>query len=146
MKGKTLAYSLVPALALIGVFGASIASAHGIWGGMSAATPEEFAATHQKQFENQAALLGITVDEMKNYWADGKSLKEIADEKGITKDQLAAKMKEAHLQQLKNQLQSLVDKGVITQAQADKRMSIMTERMNQAKSGRMGMKFFHRGL
>lgn len=42
-------------------------------------------------------------------------------------------MKAAKLENLKIQLKTLVDKGIITQAQADKRLSVMTKSMNSAK-------------
>jgi len=38
-------------------------------------------------FENKAGLFGISVDEMKDYWAEGKNFKEIAEAEGITQEQ-----------------------------------------------------------
>ncbi len=125
MKTKYLAYAVLPALAL-GFVGTSIASAHG-WL-MREATPDEIAARHTQLFTEQATMLGIGVDEVKNAWAQGKGLRELANEKGITDDELKAKLQELHTQRMKTNLQTLVDKGVITQAQADARLQTMQNR------------------
>ncbi len=50
---------------------------------------------------------------------------QLAQDKGITQVQLQTKVKDARTQQLKTQLQALVDKRVITQAQADQRLSYL---------------------
>ncbi|MEY4731323.1 MAG: hypothetical protein RL681_269 [Candidatus Parcubacteria bacterium] len=137
MKTKYLAYAILPALAL-GFVGTSMASANGLF--MSAATPEEVADRHQTMFEQQAGLLGMSVDEFKAAWAQGKTLREIATERGITDDALRAKMLELGKQKLKAQLQMLVDRGIITQAQADSRFAAMGSRAanGQAKGGMRG--------
>lgn len=139
MKHKLLAYALLPALS-VGFLGINIASAHGWFGGMGMLSAGEIAIRHQAMFQQQAEVLGISVDEVKAAWAEGKSLKELAREKGITEDQLHVRMKEAMTQQMKSQLQTLVDKGIITQAQADRRLQVMQERLQQTK-GRMGRGF-----
>jgi hypothetical protein len=90
-------------------------------------------------FTQQANLLGISVDEVKSAWASGKSLNDLAKEKGITQDQLRQKMQDLRQQQMKNYLQTSVDKGVITQAQADSRLSFVQS--NQ--SGKLGKGMRH---
>ena len=142
MKTKYLAYAVLPALAL-GFVGTSIASANGWF--MTNATPEEIAARHQTMFEQQAGLLGMTVDEFKAAWAQGKTVRDIATERGITDDALRVKMLELGKQKMKTQLQTLVDRGVITQAQADSRFIAMESR---AANGQMkgGMRGFGRHL
>ena len=125
---KYLKYSLLPALAL-GVIGVGTASAHGLFWGGAQADPQSFAQAQTQRFQNEADLLGISLDELKNAWAEGKSIKDIAEEKGITQEQLQEKMKTAAQAHMKANLQALVDQGVITQAQADLRLQNMESRM-----------------
>lgn len=134
MKKSTL---MIPAFALLALFaGAGNALA---FGGQKS-TPEEW----QTQITAKASLLGITVEEAKSFWAEGKTIKQIMEEKGITKEQLQARMKAAREAEVKAWLKALVDKGFITQAQADARLKVMTERevkREEAKGKQKG----HRG-
>jgi len=141
-------YSIVPALGLAGIMGANFVSAHGFFGGLSSLTPDQTAEQQQTMFQNEANLLGISVDDVKNAWAQGKTLATIAEEHGITQDQLKQKMKDAKIAQLKSGLQMLVDKGVITQTQADQRLQSMQTRLESAtgKRGHMGMMRWHGGF
>lgn len=147
MKKKYLSYALVPALALT-IFGASQASAHFGFGFMNNATPEQVAQMQTDMFQKQAELLGVSVDDVKNAWAQGKTLQELAAEKGISQEQLQQKVREQRTTQMKSHLQILVDKGVITQAQADQRLQVMEQRAMSGKAGKgfgerrgMGMMF-----
>lgn len=137
MKRKYLVYAATLPVFTLGFAGA--ASAHGWFGAVS---PEELANRHTAMFEEQANLLGASIDEVKNAWADGKTLFELAEEKGITKDQLRAKLEELKKEKLKSQLQALVQSGVITQAQADRRLGAL-EKFEGKKgfrgAGMMGM-------
>lgn len=131
---------VIPALALmLTLAGASAASAHGMFGGgfgkFSNATPEEIADHQQVMFQEKADLLGISVDEFKNYWAEGKDVREIADELGITDEELRTKMQAAHQQSMQEHMQVLVDQGVITQAQADARLQHMQDMQNNMGNG-----------
>jgi hypothetical protein len=135
---KMLFYALIPILGL-SLFGATYASAHGMFGfgGFgSNLTPDQIATNHQTMFQNEADLLGISVDEVKTAWSQGKSLQQLATDKGITAAQLQQKMKDQQLNNLKTQLQTLVDKGIITQAQSDARLQFMQTQINNSK-GRM---------
>jgi len=138
MRKKLIAYSFLPVLGL-GIFGVNFASAYGIFGGFGNIAPDEVATRQQNLFQEQATILGLNIDDVKNAWADGKSIKQLMEEKGIAKEQVAAKTKELKLQQLKTQLNALVAKGVITQAQADKRLQVMQSQIENSK-GRKGMK------
>ena len=141
MKRKFL-YAVLPVLS-VGLLGAGIASAHGMFGGMmTGATPEEIALHQNVMFEQDAQILGVSVDEIKEAWASGKTVRDLAKEKGISDEHLQTKMKEARTAQLKAQLQTLVDKGVITQAQADKRLTAMQTRFENGK-GLMGGRGHH---
>jgi len=75
-------------------------------------------------------------------------LREIASEIGISNEQLQTNMKNAAQEQMKSHMQALVDKGVITQAQADSRLKFMETRIESGKKGGMGRMmggFGHRG-
>jgi len=135
-KKKVLAYALLPVLGL-GILAAGTVSAHGMFGGgfgfLDNATPDEIASRQNEMFANQAQILGVSVDEIKAAWASGKSMSELMSEKGISEEQVQARMKEKRVAQLKSYLAVLVEKGVITQAQADSRLKFME---TQVESGR----------
>ena len=126
----------------LAIVGGGIALACGWFGGMGNLSPDEIANRQQAMFEREAQILGISVDEVKNYWAEGKTIREIMEDKEITQEQIQAKIREIQLQEMKSFLQTLVEKGVITQAQADKRLEIM---QNRLENGNIG-KGFRRGV
>ncbi len=138
MKRRLLAYALVPALGL-GILAANMASAHGMF---MTGTPQEQATQQQKMFEQQATLFGITIDEAKAYWSEGKSIADIAKDKGLTEDQLRTKMHTARQEEMKTRIQSLVTQGVITQTQADQRLKFLSTQSAKLPMG----KGFHRGF
>ncbi|MBI2623833.1 MAG: hypothetical protein HYW65_04705 [Candidatus Liptonbacteria bacterium] len=133
---RFLAYVFV-AVAAAGLAGAGVVSAHGFGFGFGTKnlTPDEIASHHQEMFAQQAALLGVSVDEVKKGWAEGKGIFQIAAEQGITKEQLQQRMTDARTAHMKSQFQALVSKGVITQVQADARLKFME---SHARGG-MGM-------
>ena len=121
MKKKYLMFAALPAFTLV-LVGAGVASARGMYGfGMNNLTPEQLATVHQEKFAREADLLGISATEVKNAWASGKTMRDLAAEKGISQETLHAKMQDLRKQQMKANLATLVSKGVITQAQADQR-------------------------
>jgi len=139
LKHKILAYSMVPALLGMGFLGVSSVSAGGLFGGFgSNLTPDQIAIQQQTMFQSEAELLGLSLEEVKDAWASGKSFAQLAKDKGITEEQLQQKIKDARLAQIKIQLQALVNKGVITQAQADKRLATMQTKQANAKGNKMG--------
>lgn len=123
-------------LATLGVFSAS-AMGFGGMGANSNLSADEIATRQTAMFAQQASLIGTSVDEVKTAWAEGKNLMTLAQEKGLTKEQVQAKMKTLRNEQMKTHLATLVTKGVITQAQADKRLSTMQTKQ-AAKTGGMG--------
>ena len=129
-------------LATLGVMSTSAMGFGGMMG-KGLLTPEEQAARQMAMFTQQASLIGATVDEVKNAWADEKSYKKLATEKGVTKEQLQAKMKVLHDAQIKAHLAALLSKGIITQAQADKRLAYMQTKSAQKISD--GNKGWHKG-
>ncbi len=154
-KFKIVAYSAIPLVGLA-MLSANIASAHGFdgFGGMfgaganSSANSAEAATNLQARFQNEANLLGISVDDVKAGWAQGKTIQQIATEHNITIEQLQQKMKDQRLTNMKTHLQGLVSAGVITQAQADSRLSFMQSNFDNDKIGKggKGMRGMHLGL
>lgn len=142
MKKKYIAYAALSALG-ISLAGVGIASAHGMgslgFGGFMgpSLTPDQIATAQQNQFQKIADLLGISADDVKNAWAKGENLQQIAQDHGVTAAQLQQKMKDVRTAQLKSQLDTLVQKGVITQAQADQRLQFVQNQAANMK-GRMG--------
>lgn len=135
-KKKLFVYGFLPAVLGFGLIGLNAASAHmGGFGFGFGAQPsaDEIASRHQTMFDQQANILGLSVDEVKAAWASGKSMQTLMQEKGITQEQVQTRVKAAREQQLKTQLDALVSKGVITQAQADQRLQFM-----QLNAGNIG--------
>ena len=142
MKQRTIfAYALLPVLGLA-FLGTGIASAHGMpWN----ASPDEIAARQQTMFAEQAKLLGITIPEFTAQWALGKTMREIAAEKGISDADLHARIQSAKKEELRTQLNALVAKNIITQAQADQRFTFMENRIAKDKD-KMGRGGRHMGF
>ncbi len=132
----------VPALGL-SLLGMSAASAHGLgFGGMGMMganfSADDFATRQNTMFQSQATLLGISVDEVKAAWASGKTMQALAKEKGISETDIQKRLADARTAQMTAQFKALVDKGVITQAQADQRIAFMkTQESNNPKSKKM---------
>lgn len=130
---KYATYSILP-LAALALFVSTSASAHG-FGWSKNIDPEELATRQQEMWQDQADLLGTTVDTVKNAWAQGKNMKELAEELGLDETELQAKIKAARQTEMKSHLQTLVTKGVITQAQADQRFAYMEKQAQNAPTG-----------
>ena len=128
---KLLSYFLV-SLGILSLAGVGIASAYGWFGDLS---PEDLAAKFQTMFEKKADVLGISVDEFKAGWVEGKTLKEIAEEQGITQEQLQERMRERKEGYMIEHLNILVEEGVITQEQADQKLNFMQEKFENMGSG-----------
>ena len=139
LKHKILAYSMVPALLGLGFLGVNSVSANGMFGLGANLTPDQIATRQKTMFQSEADLLGLSVDQVKDTWASGKSFAQLAKDQGITEAQLQQKIKDARAAQIKTQLSALVSRGVITQSQADKRLATMQAAQTNAKGGK-GMK------
>src|SRR3989338_7128879 len=138
---KYLAYAAIP-VAAFALLLTNTALAHG-WGWGGKVDPEQFAQQQQTMFQEQADLLGTNIDQVKNAWAQGKTMMELADELGLSETDLQNKMRTVHLADLKTRLQTLVTNGIITQIQADQRYSFMEQHMTSAAPGKtMGRMMF----
>lgn len=120
-------------LAMVTIMGASSASAMKM-GMMGQTDPEQFAKQHTEMFQRTATIFGITVDQAKAYWAEGKDIRDIAKEKGISDADLKTKLDAQREADMKSSLQALVTKGIITQAQADARLAAMKTKIATGKS------------
>lgn len=125
-------------MGLLLLVGAGTAFAHGGFFMMKNSDPDALAKQWTERVTQEAALLGISTDEMKVYWSQGKTLWDIAKEKGVSNDELATRMKAQREDQIKKSLQVLVDKGVITQAQADARLKVTKEFTANFPVGKIG--------
>ncbi len=100
----------------------------GFWG-FSNFNLDEWTQRIEKMFENWANLLQISIEKVKNYWAEGKTMKEIMEAENISQEDVSKRIEEKKLEELKNRLQKLVEKGIVTQEQADKRLKWMENQM-----------------
>lgn len=128
----------IATIAAAGALSASAMGMPGMSGMMSNLSSDEIASKHAEMFQKQVVLIGATSDEVKAAWAEGKDFVTLAKEKGVTEEQLKTKMKAERDTQMKTQLQNLVTKGVITQAQADKRLATMQSKFANKKEGKRG--------
>ncbi len=144
MNKKLLAFAAVPLLGL-GLLSADAASAHGFMG-MFGTPPnsDEIAAQQTTTFQKQADLLGINVSEIKTAWAEGTSLQQLAKNKGISEETITKKMQAARAAEMAAHLKALVDKGVITQAQADQRQAFLKTKQTEM-AGKKGGRLMGRG-
>lgn len=151
MKNKKIvSYVGLGALALAFYFGFNSTASAFMGGGMgsnfSRLNIEERATLQANMFEEHAKLLGISSAEVKEAWSKGQNFMELAKAKGISEETLKAKMKVQAEERMKTELSSLVSKGVITEAQADARLTFMKDKLtkmaDKAKNGK-GKKIGH---
>jgi uncharacterized protein YidB (DUF937 family) len=81
-----------------------------------------------------AGVLGMTTDELITELKTGKSLADVAEAKGISVDDLKAKL----LEQVHTQLDSLVAEGKLTQAQADSMYTCTESRIDAIVTAQPG--------
>lgn len=136
MNKKTfLKSALIPSIGLA-VLTISSASAMSFGSmNMPALSADEIATRQTQMFQEQATMLGLSIDDIKAAWASGKDLKTLATEKGISMDTVKQKMEAKRLEAQKAILSTLVTKGVITQAQADQRLATMTAKKAKGEKG-----------
>ena len=128
---KIVLYSLIVA-SVLGIVATGISSAHGWFGNLS---PEDLVAKFETMFQKKAEILGISVEDYKDGWAEGKTLKEIVEEQGITQEQFQERMIQEKEELMIEKLNTLVENRVITQEQADQKLSFMQEKFENMWSG-----------
>ena len=143
MKKTTLFRVLIPVFGVASITALG-ASAQALW--MGDQDPVDIATRQQERFSQEAELLGISTDVVKDGWVRGKSLEEIAKEKGIDEEELRSRIQQKHQEQMQAHLQVLVDQGVLTQAQADQRIESVQDMIEGGQQvprfGRMGGPMF----
>jgi phage tail sheath protein FI len=82
----------------------------------TAASRADRRAVRLAVFESEADVLGFKPAQLRADLRHGQKVSDLAKDKGMTKDQFAAKL----IANLRPRLEALVDKKVITQAQADR--------------------------
>lgn len=138
-----VAPATVCGLALVG---AGIASAHGLFGGVTA-TPAQVATRQETSFQNEASLLGVSEDTVKAAWASGESMQALMKANNITQAEVTAKLQAQRQQNEQTRIQDLVSQGVITQAQATQRLAFLqTQAANAAKNPHGGFGGFGGGM
>lgn len=93
----------------------------------------------KEMFENWAKILGISVEKVKEYWAQGIGPKEIMEKEGINEEKVKENIRNLRLERLREFLQKLVDKGIITKEQMEKRLKVEEQWMENCQK----CKFFH---
>lgn len=135
---KTMIMSIF-ALSVFALAGAGYVSAQGgaMWGGFGG---------HEAMLENKAEILGVTVEDLRSAREEGKSFHDIAEEQGITQEEMHEQM-EGYMQ---GHLEQQVVEGVITQEQMDERLEWMEEHEEKGgchsgfhKGGGFGKRGFH---
>jgi hypothetical protein len=118
---KKMTY-MIPVFALAGLIGVGSLTAYAAGNDWSLGLGKFDTSRWEQRLTSEASLLGITLDEMKSFWSQGKSVKEIATEKGISETDLASKMKAQRIEMMKTHLATLVSEDKLTQTQADARL------------------------
>lgn len=134
---KKITYLLLAALGFV-VLGAGVVFAQN-YKNMMGLSPQDLAARQQAMFQQTADILGISIDDVKNGWANGETVTQIAKDHNISQQQLQQKMQAYANQQMQQELQTLVSQGVISQDQANKRMQVMQGRMQSGGNSGGGM-------
>ena len=118
IAAKTLGAGTVAALLSLGVAGglAQAASPSPTTKPVAAAKPAARVTVRLAVFESEADVLGITPKTLRADLKAGQKVSDLARDKGMTKEQFAAKL----VLSVKPRLEQLVTNKVITQPQADK--------------------------
>jgi hypothetical protein len=138
MKKYALTLSTLTLMTILGVSSASAMK----MGMMANTDPEQFAKQHTEMFQKTATLFGISIADAKNYWIAGKDVRDIAKEKGISDADLKTKLNAQREADMKTSLQTLVTKGILTQAEADSRFATMKTKMQNKEGKGKGRKMF----
>jgi len=141
---KLYTFALLSVLGITMAGSGTVLAAGFPWGDLN---PQDVASHQDTMFEHQAEILGLDVEIIKQGWAEGKNLREIAKANGVSVEAMQTKMQEERKDRMKEHLQILVDQGIITQAQADSRLIFMesrgekgiSERGEHRKGGMMGL-------
>lgn len=101
--------------------------------------PEIYSQQLQSKFEYWSQISGIDINKIKNYWAQGKTFREMSVLEKVDLNKVQEKNREYRLSQLRTNLQELVNKGIITQEQANQRLEFYRKKLET------GYGFYGRG-
>lgn len=93
------------------------------------ANPEIYSQQLQNKFEYWSQISGIDINKIKNYWAQGKTFREMLDLEKVDLNNVQERNREYRLNQLKTNLQEMVKKGIITQEQANQRLEFYNKKL-----------------
>lgn len=124
---------LVLAISFICLIGASVASANGFL---------HRGEGKEAMFEHKASVLGLTVDELKAKLSEKKGFRWIAEEEGVTFEQMLEKKKEAMLENAEEYLNKMIEAGKINQEEADNILQEKEEWFDNFKGKSHGKGFF----
>jgi hypothetical protein len=125
MKSKMsiLIGGLLVALLVVGVIGATHASAQGspteLFHGRGPGDGQGGRGMGQVELEAAAKVLGMTADELSTALKDGKTLQDLADTAGVAIEEVQAAIQAAHATEMRDRIAQAVTDGTITQANAD---------------------------
>ena len=126
---------------------AGTVSAGWFGGGFGQMDPATMAERQAEMFNRQANLLGASEAEVKQWWAEGKNMRDMIEDLGLDQDEVRTKMQTNRQEQMRKQLQTLADQGIITQEQMDLRLENMANRVGPGGMfGGVGMKRGQRGM
>lgn len=129
-------YAIIPTVALVTILSAGAASAYGspIFYG-DKADPQVIANNWEFKLTQDAKILGISLEEMKNYWSQGQDIWSIAKEKGLSQENIRTSRQNAQQEMMKLWLANLVSQEKISQEQANLRLaSIENKHAKKSKS------------
>jgi len=125
MKNKMsiLIGGLLVALLVVGVIGATGAYAQSspsaILHGRGPGDGQGGSGLRQVELEAAAKVLGMTADELSTALQSGKTLAQVATDKGVDIQKVQDAIQAAHAVEMRDRIQQAVDDGTITQANAD---------------------------
>ena len=152
MNNKKIALAIIPVVLGLVVLTGGVASAKGMlgfgseFGVASNLTPDEIAARQTQMFQHQASILGVSIDVVKDAWARGLTLKQIISDNKLDLNTIQQNIKNDRFNQLKNYFSTLVAKGVITQSQADQKLSLVQQKTGDGSTTKGMGRGWQRGL
>ena len=126
MKNKMLIMvgGLLVALLVVGIIGATAGYAQGAsqapaLNGTGPGDGRGGPRLGQAELEAAAKVLGMTTDELTTAMKSGKTLEQLAADRGVDIQKVKDAIQAAHVTEMRDRIQQAVDDGTITQANAD---------------------------
>ncbi|MGC8775876.1 MAG: hypothetical protein ACP5QN_00995 [Minisyncoccia bacterium] len=123
----------------------NLAEAQGFGGGMSLGmgivNNNDFTSFMQQKFELWSKILNIPVDQVKQYWAEGKNLNDMIKDLNLNLTDVSNRMNQIRLENWRHNLQKLVDSGIITQDQMNSRLQFIQNNLSKNLGRHFGFRF-----